>query len=97
MTLGKKEFIDRLAKDSGCTKKDAELIVNEFTKGIERVLADGDNVRLSGFGSFEVKKRSPKSVRTLSGEMKPVPEHVSPKFVPGTKMRKVVKEGLFRE
>ena len=55
--MNKQELISEVAEMSGLMKKDAEKAVNATFSVIENALVAGDNVRLLGFGTFEVRKR----------------------------------------
>ncbi len=52
----KKEFINVLqGKLGGYTKKQCEKIIDAFTEAVEDVLAGGDEVKLTNFGTFKLK------------------------------------------
>ncbi len=76
----KKEFINIMqGKLGGYTKKQCEKIIDAFTESIEDVLASGDEVRLTNFGTFKLKIINehdgidPKTRKTVHYERKATP------------------------
>jgi len=55
--MNNKEFIAELALRSGYTQADAQKLVNTLIEGMGDSFEAGENVSLTGFGTFEVKKR----------------------------------------
>ena len=53
--MNKDGIIALVSKEARLTKKDATNAVNAVFEGILEALANGDEVRIAGFGSFEVK------------------------------------------
>ena len=53
--MNKDGIIALVAKEARLTKKDATNAVNAAFDGILEALANGEEVRIAGFGSFEVK------------------------------------------
>lgn len=95
--LNKTDFINRLAA-KGYTKKDADVLIDDVFRTITEILADGDSVRIHGFGSFEVREvKDRESTNPQTQEPLLIPGHRAPKFVAGKFLRRVVKEGLLRE
>lgn len=58
-TLNKSAIIQGLAANRKLTHQQVESLVNDFLKVIALSLQDGENVKLSGFGLFEVRERKP--------------------------------------
>ena len=52
----KKQLISKAAKLSGMTKKDTAKAMDALLEAIEDSLLNGEEVQLSGFGSFSVKE-----------------------------------------
>ncbi len=59
----KAKLVDRIARDSGITKKAAGLALDSFTAGIRDSLKKGKKVTLVGFGTFSVARRAARSGR----------------------------------
>ena len=53
-----------MAEKAALSKKDSEAAVNAVLETITSALSQGDEIRLVGFGTFEVKKRSARIGRT---------------------------------
>ncbi|PRY98920.1 integration host factor subunit alpha [Jezberella montanilacus] len=70
-TLTKAEMADLLFERVGLNKREAKDIVDTFFEEIRDALANGDAVKLSGFGNFQVRKkparpgRNPKTGETI--------------------------------
>ena len=56
--MNKNELISSIASETGLTKTDAAKAVDAFVSSISSALKSGDEVRLVGFGTFAVSKRS---------------------------------------
>ena len=57
-TLTKAKLADLLHERVGITKKDAGEMVDEVFRLMRGALADGDKVKISGFGNFVVRDKS---------------------------------------
>lgn len=95
--LTKADLVNRLAA-KGYTKKDADVLISDVFDTIAEILADGDSVRIYGFGSFEVRDlKDRESTNPQTQEPIIIPGHKAPKFVAGKFLRRAVKEGLIRK
>ena len=56
--MNRAEFTAYLSKRNGWSRKEAEENLKGILEAIEELLSEGENVKLTGFGSFEVKKRA---------------------------------------
>ena len=56
--MNKIELAEQVSLAAGISKSKAMLALEALTQSIERALAKGDSVTLSGFGSFVVADRS---------------------------------------
>ena len=54
--MHKQEFIDHIANQHGCTKKEAEKTIDTFTSSVIDAMEQGKEISLIGFGSFSVSK-----------------------------------------
>ncbi len=74
--MTKSDLIAEVAKITSNTKKDTEEIVNIMFKLISNSLHDGEKVKISGFGTFEMKMRKARyRVNPMTKEKVFVPEH----------------------
>ena len=55
--MKKSEFVVQVAKEAGVTRGEADKVVNAALSVITSTLKGGDKVTLTGFGTFEVRKR----------------------------------------
>lgn len=88
MTLTKVELADNLIEKCNLTKRDAKEMVEGFFEEIRLMLEQGNDVKLSGFGNFELREKASRPGRNPK-TMEPVP--VSARrvvvFKPGQKLR----------
>ncbi|MDA8353119.1 MAG: HU family DNA-binding protein [Firmicutes bacterium] len=90
--MNKNDLIGNIARKSGLTKKDVELVVNGFLDEVTDALGSGEKVQLIGFGTFETRKRSGRSGRNpQTGATIQIPESTVPAFKAGSKLKEAVK------
>jgi integration host factor subunit alpha len=58
MTLTKADMAEMLFDQVGLNKREAKDMVEAFFEEIRLALEIGDTVKLSGFGNFELRKKS---------------------------------------
>ena len=89
--MNKSELINAVAEKAALSKKDSEAAVTAALDAISAALADGDEVRLVGFGTFEVKKREARMGRNPKTK-EPIPIAASkvPAFKPGKALKDAV-------
>ena len=56
--MTKLEIVEVLYERLGFSKRECANIVDTFFKIIKETLADGENVKISGFGNFMVKEKN---------------------------------------
>ena len=61
--MNKSELIDAIALEASISKADAGRALNATTSAITGAMASGDGVQLTGFGSFVVRDRAPRTGR----------------------------------
>ncbi|RTL11771.1 MAG: HU family DNA-binding protein [Neisseriaceae bacterium] len=89
--MNKKELIQAIGEKSSLTQKDVTNIVECFMETVVEQLAKHENVKLTGFGSFEVATRAARMGRNpKTGEIIEIPASIAPKFKPG----KVLKDAV---
>lgn len=90
--LNKEQFITLVAEVKGSTKKDARESVDAVLGAIESALANGDDVALSGHGTYEVRERSARTGRNpQTGEAIAIPEGKTVGFKVSDKLKGTVK------
>ena len=81
--LKQKEWIEAIVQKTGCTKKDAKVYYDFVFDGIRNTIKPEENVKLSGFGNFKLRRTAAKEqVNLVSGEVEVVPEHNVVTFKP---------------
>ena len=79
--MTKRELVLELARARGMRPEDSRAFLDAFVRTVERALTDGDSVTLRSFGTFEVRRRSGRTVR-IPGAAEPVrvPSRLAPSF-----------------
>jgi len=86
--MNKQEFIDHIANQHECTKKEAEKAIDIFTSSVIDALAEGKEISLIGFGNFSVSKVEARSGRNpRTGEALKIAAYNQPKFKVGQKLK----------
>ena len=89
--MNKGDLINEVAKVVG-TKKDAQSAVECVISSITRAMKKGEDVTLTGFGSFKVVKRKARKGRNpYTGEEIKIKATKAPKFAPGKALKEAVK------
>jgi nucleoid DNA-binding protein len=90
--MTKKDLIEIVAEKVKLSKKDAKMAVETFLNEIMKSLASGKAVKLSGFGTFKTKMFKSKTIKAIgSKQPKKITSRRMPRYVPGTKIKKMVK------
>ena len=88
MALTKADIADHLFDEIGLTKREAKEIVELFFKYISDALYKGRQVKISGFGNFELHDKDERPGRNpKTGEMIPVSARRVVTFRSGQKLR----------
>ena len=89
--MNKSELISAVAEKAALSKKDSEAAVSAILDVISDTLAQGEEVRLVGFGSFEVKHRKERmGLNPKTKTAVPIPATKVPAFKPGKALKDVV-------
>ena len=90
--MTKSEFIDKVADESGLSKKDAGTAVDAVINTIEQSLKSGEEVSFTGFGKFHVAERGAREGRNpRTGETMTIAASRVPRFTAGSGLKKAVK------
>ena len=87
--MNKTELINAVADKTALSKKDCETIINASLDAMTAALAEGEEIRLVGFGTFEVKKRAARVGRNPKTKE---PIEIPASTVPVFKAGKVLKD-----
>lgn len=95
MTLTKIELAHTLIEKHGFDKDVAKVLVEDFFEQIRVALESGEDVKLSGFGNFELRDKSSRPGRNpKTGESVPVSARRVVVFKPGQKLRSRVEKTI---
>lgn len=82
--MNKQELISSIADNAKVTKSDAAAMVDAFVDSITSALKTGDEVRLTGFGTFKITERKATTGRNpRTGEEIKIAARKSAKFSAG--------------
>lgn len=91
MTLTKAELADQLFNQLGMSKLVAKEIVDLLFEEIRQALEQGEPIKLSGFGNFELRDKFPRPGRNpKTGEEKTISGRRVVTFKAGQKLKAVV-------
>jgi len=89
--VNKNELVDAVATATELTKADAAKAVDAVFESITKSLKKGQEVRLVGFGTFNVRKRAASQGRNpRTGEPLKIPASKQPKFRAGKGLKDAV-------
>jgi len=89
--VNKADLIDRIAKDAGIAKTQADAAISSLLSGIEGGLKKGGHVTLVGFGTFSVSNRRARTGRNpQTGQPLKIAARKVAKFSPGADLKKAV-------
>jgi DNA-binding protein HU-beta len=92
--MNKSELIARVALDTKLTRSEAAEVLDATLEAIMRALAEGDDVRITGFGVFTISKRAAGKARNpRTGKIIKVAPFTRARFKPG----KLLKEAVNRK
>jgi integration host factor subunit alpha len=88
MSLTKADIADRLFNEVGLNKREAKEFVDAYFEVIRQALESGENVKLSGFGNFQLREKNQRPGRNpKTGEEIPISARRVVTFRPGQKLR----------
>ena len=91
MTLTKADLADLLFEKVGLNKREAKEFVDIFFDVIRDALEKGENVKLSGFGNFDLRQKNQRPGRNpKTGEEIPISARTVVTFRPGQKLKERV-------
>lgn len=89
--MNKSELVAAMAEKSNLPKKTCQDTLDVFVAVIEDAIRSGDKVKLSGFGTFEVKERAARIGRNpRTREPVDIPASKHPVFKPGKALKEAV-------
>ena len=92
MTLTKSDIVEDLNNEIGLNKREAKELVDSLFDNIKNKLEKGEEVKLSGFGNFQQKNKSPRPGRNpRTGEDVEITARKVVTFKSGQKLKEAVK------
>ena len=90
--MNKSELATKMAEKAGLKKADAEKALKAFIDTVTEELVNGGDVRLVGFGTFDVKTRAARTGKNpRTGEKIEIAEAKVPSFKAGSALKDAVK------
>ena len=88
MALTKAEMAERLFEELGLNKREAKELVEQFFEEIRGALEKGQQIKLSGFGNFDLRDKKQRPGRNpKTGENIPITARRVVTFRPGQKLK----------
>jgi len=92
MTLTKTDIVEDLNNEIGLNKREAKELVDLLFYEIKNLLSEGKEVKLSGFGNFQLRDKSPRPGRNpRTGEDVEISARRVVTFKSGQKLKESVK------
>ena len=92
MTLTKADIVEDLNNEIGLNKREAKELVDLLFNDIKNLLSEGHEVKLSGFGNFQLRDKSPRPGRNpRTGEDVEISARRVVTFKSGQKLKESVK------
>ncbi|WP_407059790.1 integration host factor subunit alpha [Comamonas composti] len=93
--LTKAQLADLLFDEIGLNKREAKEMVDAFFELISQSLVDGEDVKLSGFGNFQVRTKAPRPGRNpRTGEAIPIEARRVVTFHASSKLKEQIQAGV---
>jgi integration host factor subunit alpha len=91
MALTKAEMAERIYEEVGLNKREAKEFVDVFFDALREALEQGRQVKLSGFGNFDLRRKNPRPGRNpKTGQEIPISARTVVTFRPGQKLKERV-------
>ncbi len=88
MALTKADMGEKLYEELGLNKREAKELVEMFFEEMKLALESGDQVKLSGFGNFDLRQKNERPGRNpKTGEEIPISARRVVTFRPGRKLK----------
>ena len=89
--MTKAEIVDKVARDAGLAKTDAQAIVQTVLDSMTQTLRRGERIELRGFGSFCHRRQASRRGRNpKTGAEVVIPARQSLRFKPGKELREML-------
>jgi DNA-binding protein HU-beta len=90
--MTKDQLAEKISAKCGCSKKTIVEFISNFEEVVTQALTKGDEIRLTGFGTFSAVKRAARmGVNPKTGEKIKIAAVTVPKFKAGKSLKDAVK------
>ena len=94
MSVTKKDIVDALVERLSMSHNQALVVTNEFFDSIKQTLALGEDVKLSGFGNFNIRQKAARPGRNpKTGETVTISARKVVTFKAGPKLKLATQKG----
>ena len=91
MTITKANLIEKISNRLGLSKAESQNLVENFFEILSNSLENGEDIKISGFGTFKLKKKNTRPGRNpMTGEVIPVSARTIVKFSASSKFKTMV-------
>ncbi|WP_113905755.1 integration host factor subunit alpha [Aliidiomarina celeris] len=98
MALTKADIAEHLFEKAGLSKREAKDLVELFFEEIRAALENGEQVKISGFGNFDLRDKSERPGRNpKTGEDIPISARRVVTFRPGQKLKARVEDADIKQ
>ena len=89
--MNKNDLVAAVSANTGMSKSDGAIAVDSLLDSIASALKSGDEVRITGFGTFSVTHRKASEGRNpRTGEVIQIPASKQPKFKAGKTLKQLL-------
>lgn len=90
--MTKQQLIETLATETNTTKRQVDHTLTTLVTIIERTVAKGEKVSITGFGTFDLGKRAARrGVNPQTKEEIHIPEMAMPRFRAGKRLKETLR------
>jgi integration host factor subunit alpha len=90
-TLTRADLAEMLNRQIGLSRADAAAMVESILDHLTNALLEGDNVKISGFGNFQIREKAPRPGRNpRTGELIPIEARRVATFHASHKLKAVI-------
>ena len=91
MNITKANLVEKISNRLGLSKAESQSLVENFFEILSNSLESGEDVKISGFGTFKLKKKNTRPGRNpMTGEIIPVTARTIVKFAASSKFKSMV-------
>jgi DNA-binding protein HU-beta len=93
-TVGKQDLVSQVSKETGMPSRQVDKVFSSFVNEITTHLQRGEDVRITGFGTFKVSERAARKGRhPRTGQEMQIPASKRPTFTPGSRLVEAARGG----